>query len=174
MVGGNVASNRTEVRIQLAPPSSRVRTIAISCSVRMRSTAVAAPLHVLWAPWRHRSTSNRRPSPGTPLRGWTPRSRKDSPEPATKSLTVLDTSTSPVICLRIKRKHTPPRRPWNDRLRRQTAQHPFCTIKAWLRCLASRTRGALGGHGVVDRRREPQSAGSRRGSGSFERQLRHL
>jgi hypothetical protein len=29
MVGGNVASNRTEVRIQLAPPSRRVRTIAI-------------------------------------------------------------------------------------------------------------------------------------------------
>ena len=43
----------------------------------------------------HRSTANMCHSPGTPLRDWLPRSPKRSPDPATRSFTVLDTNTSP-------------------------------------------------------------------------------
>ena len=35
LLGQMPPSNRTEVRVQLAPPSRRVRTIAISCSIRI-------------------------------------------------------------------------------------------------------------------------------------------
>ena len=42
----------------------------------------------------YRSTANKRQSPGTPFRGGLPRSLKRNPEPATRSLTVLDTRTS--------------------------------------------------------------------------------
>jgi hypothetical protein len=38
-VGHSAASNRTEVRIQLAPPSSRVQTIRISCSMLVSLTS---------------------------------------------------------------------------------------------------------------------------------------
>ena len=45
--------------------------------------------------WHYRFTAYICQSPGTPLSVWLPRSAKSNPEPATKSLTVLDTSTSP-------------------------------------------------------------------------------
>src|SRR5262245_11222431 len=45
------------------------------------------------------SSAKRFHSPGTPFRVWRPRSRKRRPEPATRSLTVLDTSTSPGAAL---------------------------------------------------------------------------
>jgi hypothetical protein len=41
------------------------------------------------------ATAYRRHSPGTPFRLWTPRSSNRSPEPATRSLTVWETRTSP-------------------------------------------------------------------------------
>src|SRR3990172_3832829 len=42
-----------------------------------------------------RPTANSRHSPGTPLSTCVPRSSNRSPDPATRSLTVLDTNTSP-------------------------------------------------------------------------------
>src|SRR5262245_11386129 len=44
---------------------------------------------------RHFSTEYRLHSPGTPFRACVPRSTNRIPEPTTRSLTVLDTSTSP-------------------------------------------------------------------------------
>jgi len=72
--------------------------LAILCTSKVNKARVREKRYPLSEAERrvlHRSTANMCHSPGTPLRDWLPRSPKRSPEPATRSFTVLDTKTSP-------------------------------------------------------------------------------
>ena len=72
--------------------------LAILCTSKVNKARVREKRYPLSGAERrvlHRSTANMCHSPGTPLRDWLPRSPKRSPEPATRSFTVLDTNTSP-------------------------------------------------------------------------------
>jgi hypothetical protein len=62
-------------------------SVRLTC-VRNRSQRHAWPV-------RSAATANSNHSPGTPFNEWRPRSSKRMPDPATRSLTVLDTMTSP-------------------------------------------------------------------------------
>ena len=61
----------------------------VGCHVVARGAAAAVDAG------RWSATASSRHSPGTPFSSWLPRSAKSIPEPTTRSLTVLETSTSP-------------------------------------------------------------------------------
>ena len=69
---------------RLERPTGSARSVAGGCVAGSGWSAAAG-----------RSRAWSRHSPGTPLRTWTPRSANRSSEPATRSTTVLETSTSP-------------------------------------------------------------------------------
>src|SRR5262245_254197 len=87
-----------------APPTQSV-TLSLFCTHNLRDQRrrglLRRPLDpVVRHSEVHRRchfTAKSRDSPGTPLRVWTPRSSNVSPEPATRSLTVLETRISPPL-----------------------------------------------------------------------------
>src|SRR5262249_46688406 len=79
-----IGSRRPRAQPELRPPPAGATLHRLAAPVARRSESV---------PYRY-STAYSRHSSGTPLRRWVPRSTKPSREPATRSLTVLDTSTS--------------------------------------------------------------------------------
>src|SRR5262249_12564144 len=101
-------------------------------------------------PTTYLSTAKRRHSPGTPLSTWAPRAAKFSPEPATRSLTVDETMTSPGAAVSMTRAARwtaiPPMS--SPRCSTSPAWSPDRTsipISRMLRVIASPQRTALAG-----------------------------
>ena len=76
------APDRRHAGVQVPASLDGHPLLTPSCSPRSRSRCSQTTAYSLQVP-------------GTPLRSCSPRSSNENPEPATRSLTVLDTSTSP-------------------------------------------------------------------------------
>ena len=104
-----------------------------------------------------RSTPNNRHSPGIPFDSWRPRSSKSIPEPATRSLTVLDTTIWPPSAFAVTRLPCVRRFPRFCRLRSRTrrcASPHGCRRRALAH---GRRRRKRSGSRVQARRRRPRS-----------------
>jgi len=73
----------------------RRRADASLTNRRVDGTHSATPRRLLFSPPASQTAASSRHEPGTPFRSCSPRSLNSMPEPATRSLTVAETSTSP-------------------------------------------------------------------------------
>jgi len=86
------AGSRVEVDWGSPPPSRRSRE-RVSLHAGDQSSAQRSRGFMIETLDAHWAAENRRRSPGMPFSTCTPRSTKDRPDPATRSFTVLETST---------------------------------------------------------------------------------
>ena len=92
---GLPSSSKSSPRIAASPVVSRPERGSAVCLSELAAVCEAGTRSSGRRPVRYRVTANSCQSSGTPFSVWLPRSSNRRPEPATRSLTVRETSTSP-------------------------------------------------------------------------------